>query len=70
MPALNEFDKQPERPLSAIDDTIWHEKPIVAAALLGYCDGRLGVPANPPCKGKASYMQEYLIGKAIYDKSE
>ena len=33
----------------------------LAAALLGYCDGRLGLPASPP-KAAAPYMREYSVG--------
>jgi hypothetical protein len=56
------IDLCPHRPPTCVRDDIWHNAPRVASAFLGYCEGRLGIPANPPCIGKAEYMQEYLIG--------
>lgn len=50
-----------------ITPTIWYDNPDMAAAVLGYIDGKLGMPATPPNihKGKlrTTYMREYKQGK-------
>lgn len=61
-------DLSPHRPIVDVNPRIWHDHPEVAAAILGYCEGRLGLPASPPRTGKQEYMREYLIGAAITEK--
>lgn len=58
-------DHCPDRPPADIDPGIWYRSPAVAAAMLGYADGRCKAPRKPPCVHQAEYHSEYDLGRAI-----